>query len=134
MPKFFLITVFILSLFFNFNSLAFAQGSGATSGTSGVNNLGPGPAGRTQLTELVQRIINISVGIAFVALTAILFIAGVKFLTSGGDPKTIQSAQQTITWALLGCFFLALAWVILLLIRAGTGVDVTKFTIGFPDN
>ncbi len=94
--------------------------------------LGDGPAGVLQLQELVRRIINISVGLGFMFVAVMLVVAGIKYLTSGGEPKALGSAAGTVTWALLGALFLALAWIILLLIRALTGVDVLNFCIGFP--
>lgn len=90
------------------------------------------PAGVLQLQDLVQRIINLSIEAAFIILTIMLVVAGIKFLTSGGEPKAISSASGTITWALLGMLFLAIGWLILLLIKAFTGVDVTHFCLGFP--
>lgn len=97
-----------------------------------AQELGPGPAGVLQLQELVQRIINLSVGLAFIALTIMLVVGGVRFIVSGGDQKAIQAAGGTITWALLGILFLVLAWIILLLVETFTGVKVTTFCIGFP--
>ena len=93
---------------------------------------GPGPAGILQLQQIITRVINLSVALAFIALTVVLVISGIKFLTSGGDPKAIQSASQSLTWALLGILFLAIAWLILKLIEAFTGVPVTQFCLGFP--
>ncbi len=90
------------------------------------------PAGIVQINELVRRIVNLSIGAAFIALTVVLIIAGIKYLTSGGEPKPLQSANSTITWALLGIVFLVIAWLILRLIEAFTGVKVTQFCIGFP--
>ena len=97
-----------------------------------AQDLGPGPAGVEQLQQLVQRVINMSVGLAFVVLTIMLVVGGIKFITSGGDQKAVQGAWGTITWALLGILFLVLTWLILLLIETFTGVPVTKFCIGFP--
>lgn len=96
--------------------------------------MSPQPAaGVVQLQEVFLRIINISVALAFIAVTAVLFWAGIKYLTSGGDPKAIAAAHQAVTWAMLGALFLALAWLILLLIRAFTGVDVIgQFDLKFP--
>lgn len=90
-----------------------------------------GPADVTQLEELFQRIIQISVGLAFVALVVVLVWAGIKFLTSGGEPKALQGASQTVTWSLLGMLFLVIAWLVLQLIQAFTGIEVTKFCISF---
>lgn len=97
-------------------------------------NLGPEPAGILQLEQLFSRIIYLSVGIAFMALTVMLVYAAIRFLTSGGDKKTVQSAWQVITWAFLGIFFLGLAWAILLLIRSFTGVNVLDFRLTFPQS
>lgn len=94
--------------------------------------LGDGPAGVLQLQELIRRVINISVGLAFMIVAVMLVVAGIKYLVSGGESKMLGSAAGTVTWALLGALFLALAWIILLLVKALTGVDVTNFCIGFP--
>lgn len=93
--------------------------------------MGPDAAGLPQLQQLLQRIINLSVGLAFIALLIMLILGGIKYLTSGGEPKPLSSANNTITWAILGIIFLVLIWLILLLIEAFTGVNVTKFCLGF---
>lgn len=93
--------------------------------------MNPEPAGLQQLQALFQRILNISVASAFIVLTIMLLVAGFKFLTSGGEQKGLGSAQQTITWALLGILFLAISWLVLLLIEAFTGVKLTTFCLGF---
>lgn len=100
--------------------------------SSAIAALGDGPAGVLQLQELIRRIINISVGIGFMFVTVMLVVAGIKYLVSGGEPKALGSAAGTVTWALLGALFLALAWIIMLLIKALTGVDILNFCIGFP--
>lgn len=94
-------------------------------------SLGPGPAGPQQLLELVQRLINISVSLGFLLLTIMLFWGGIKYLTSGGDPKKLGEAHQTLTWALLGILFMVFAWLILKLLDNFTGVPITQFCIGF---
>jgi len=91
--------------------------------------MGPLPAGINELESLYKYFIQIIVGLSFVALVVVLVWAGIRFLTSGGEAKAIQAAGQTITWALLGILFLIIAWLILLLIKAFTGVDVTIFNV-----
>lgn len=95
-------------------------------------DLGPDPAGIVDLQKLITDIIQISVGGAFIVLVVMLFIGGLKYLTSGGDPKAIASASQTLTWAVLGMLFLVLIWIALRAIESFTGIPVTKFCIGFP--
>jgi len=90
-----------------------------------------GAAGIEQLNQLFARIINLSVGIAFIAVLIMLIVTGIKYLTSGGEAKPLASANNALTWTLLGLIFLVIIWLVLLLIKAFTGVDVTKFCIGF---
>ncbi len=92
-----------------------------------------GPAGVVQLQQLILRLINISVTLAFIILVIVLVYGGIRFLTSGGDTKSIQAGTQAITWGFLGIIFLVLAWIILKLIEAFTGVPLTSsFCLGFP--
>jgi hypothetical protein len=95
-------------------------------------DLGPGPAGVEQAQQLMTRIINLSVGAAFIAVTVVLVWAGIKYITSGGEQKSILQAHNTVTWAFLGLVFMALAWLVLKLIAAFTGVDVTQFRLSLP--
>lgn len=93
--------------------------------------MNPEPAGVLQLQELITRIINIVVALSFIALTVVLFYGGIRFIMSRGEPKNLEAAREMIIWAIFGIVFLALAWLILLLIKVFTGVEVTKFCIGF---
>ncbi len=87
--------------------------------------------GIVQFQQLFQRFLNLSVGIAFMLLTAALVWAGVKFITSGGDPKALASTWQIVTWAVLGIIFLVLAWLSIRLIGVFSGADIEKFCLGF---
>lgn len=87
------------------------------------------PAGLDQFEAMVGNLVSVIVGLGFIATLVMLIMAGFKYLTSGGEPKAIQAAHQTATWALLGILFMAVAWLILQLVQAFTGVDVTIFNI-----
>jgi hypothetical protein len=71
----------------------------------------------------------IPVLLALVAVGMII-MAGIRLLTAGADPKAVAAAWSTFTWAVVGLILLAVAWLILILIKNFTGVDVTTFTIG----
>lgn len=90
---------------------------------------GGGPAGIPLIEYMFARVVCVAVPLGYIALLVVLVIAGIKYLTSGGEPKAVQAAHQTVTWGLLGILFLALAWLILLLIQNFTGVEVTKFNV-----
>ncbi len=87
------------------------------------------PAGLDQLEQIVGNVISVIVGLGFIASLVLIIMAGFKYLTSGGEPKAIQSSHHTLTWALLGIFFMIIAWLILQLISAFTGLPVTVFDI-----
>ena len=90
--------------------------------------MGP-PAGLQQIENLFQQLISVVAGLGFIALLVLLIWTGFKYLTSGGEQKAVQAAHQTATWALLGILFMAVAWLVLQLIFAFTGIDVTFFNI-----
>lgn len=87
------------------------------------------PAGLDQIELIFGNVISVVVGLGFVATLVLVVFAGIKYLTSGGEPKAIQSTHHMLTWALLGIFFMAVAWIVLQLIAGFTGVDVTVFDI-----
>lgn len=91
--------------------------------------LGPCEAGLQQIEDLFTNIISVIVGLGFIILLVMLIWAGFKYLTSGGDPKAVAAAHQTVSWAILGIIFMILAWLILQLIKTFTGIDVTTFNI-----
>ena len=91
--------------------------------------MGPDPAGLKEIEQVFKSIISVVVGLAFIATLVVLIWAGFKYLTSGGEPKAVQAAHHTATWALLGILLLAIAWLILQLIENFTGLKVTVFDI-----
>ena len=91
--------------------------------------MGPDAAGLDQIEQVFSSIISAVLGIGFIALLALLVWAGIKYLTSGGEPKVVQQTHQIVTWALLGIVFMAIAWLVLQLIQTFTGVPVTIFNI-----
>jgi hypothetical protein len=60
----------------------------------------------------------------------ITLIAGsLQLLTSAGNPKTVEKAWKTITFAVIGIVVIVGIWFVLTLIKTITGIDVTKFEI-----
>lgn len=92
----------------------------------------PEPAGLLQLQGLIFRLINISVTLAFIILTIMIVYGGIKFIISAGEPKGVEAAKLTLTYALLGIVMMIVGWLVLKLIEAFTGVPVANFCLGFP--
>lgn len=57
-------------------------------------------------------------------------IGGFKYITAGGDPKAIQAAHSTLTYAILGLILVVLSFSIILLIQYFTGnTNILKFVV-----
>ena len=87
------------------------------------------PAQIKDFEVLFGNIIQVIIGFAGIALFVLLLSGGLKYITSGGDPKATEGAQKTITYAIGGLILILLSYLILLLIKTITGVDVTQFKV-----
>lgn len=81
------------------------------------------------LEGLFSNVVNIILGIAGVTFFVLLLSSGFKFITSGGDPKALEGAKKTLTFAIGGLILIIASYLILVLIKEITGVDVTIFKI-----
>jgi hypothetical protein len=84
------------------------------------------------LEGLFSNVVNIILGIAGIAFFILLLSSGFKFITSGGDPKALEGAKKTLTYAIAGLILIIASYLILLLIKELIGVDVTIFKIVQP--
>jgi len=53
----------------------------------------------------------------------LIVIAGIKFMTSGGDPERVSGARKTMTFAILGLVLLLFSFFALKVISNLTGVQ-----------
>lgn len=60
-----------------------------------------------------------------VGLFLIIF-SGIKFVTSGGDPKQVEGARKTLTYAIIGLMVIFFSYLIINLISSFTGVGCIK--------
>lgn len=81
------------------------------------------------IVPLFESVIKAVVSFGAVALFIMLLVGGFKFLTSGGDPKKLESARGTITQAVVGIAIMSIAYLIIYTIEVFTGVTVTTFTL-----
>lgn len=90
------------------------------------------PASLSNLEGVYSNVVKYAFGIAGIVLFILLIMAGFRFITSGGDPKAVEGAKRTMTSALFGFIIILVAYLILVVIKLITGVDVTKFNILIP--
>lgn len=84
------------------------------------------------LGSLFRRVVGLALGLAGIVLFILLLIGGFKFIISGGDPKAVEGAKNTLTYAIGGLIVILVSYLILVLISNITGVDVTRFNISLP--
>ena len=84
------------------------------------------------LEVVFQQIVSVVLGLAGIVLFIMLLMGGFKFITAGGDPKAVESAKKTLTYAIAGMVLLAASFLILRFIQEFTGVDVTNFRVFQP--
>jgi hypothetical protein len=83
----------------------------------------------SNLSCLFSKIVTYALGFAGIVLFILLLMGGFKFITSGGDPKAVESARKTLTSAIAGLVIILISYLILILIYKITGVDVTNFNV-----
>ena len=81
------------------------------------------------LVPLFQNAVIAIMQLAGVALFLMFIVGGFQFITSGGNPKQLEQARGTLTYAIIGVIVIVCAYLILKLIQAITGVDVTIFNV-----
>lgn len=87
------------------------------------------PARITDIVPVIENIIKLLTPFAAVAFLAMMIMGAFKFITSGGDPKAAAGARSTFTYAIIGVILIIAVWLILLLVKQVTGVDVTQVNI-----
>jgi hypothetical protein len=80
------------------------------------------------LPELFSRLTYFAFLFAGTAAVALIIWGGIKYVRSGGDQKQVQSARQTITFAILGLIIILSSVFIIQFISNLTGTDcITRF-------
>ena len=76
-----------------------------------------------KLGDVFGSLVSALLALGGVVLFIMLLSGGFKFLTSGGDPKAVEGAKKTMTYAIIGVVLLAASYLILKILSDITGVD-----------
>lgn len=71
---------------------------------------------------LIANIIYWALGFSGTIALFMIIFAGYQMLFSGGDPKAVDGARKTLTYAILGLFLIFFSFLILNTIATVTGV------------
>jgi hypothetical protein len=76
----------------------------------------------------------VTAALMFAGVVALFFIitSGYKFMTSGGDPKAVDSARKTMIYAILGLVLILCSFAIVQFISFSTGVKCVN-SFGFDN-
>lgn len=89
----------------------------------------------TSIGGMLTAAVNITFYISLAVVVMFLMIGGIKYATSGGDPKSAAAAKQTITNALIGALiviaFRALLAFIITVVLGGNDFELSNFKPGF---
>jgi glucose uptake protein GlcU len=83
----------------------------------------------SELETVFTRVVQVALGFGGIVLFIMLLIGGFKYLTAGEDPKAVEEARKTLTYAIGGLVLVAAAYLVLVFVKQFTGVDVTQFKI-----
>jgi hypothetical protein len=90
-------------------------------------NITPPPTLKTtDLGKLVSGALGIILVIAVLATFVFLIIAGLRWITSGGDKAAVETAQKQIQAAILGLFIVFAAWALMLIVEQFFGISILR--------
>ncbi len=87
------------------------------------------PATFKDLEVYFGNIVEILIGLGGIVFFIMLIVGGFNYMSAGGDPKQIEGASKTLTYAIGGIVLLALALLIFRVIEALTGVNLLEFRV-----
>lgn len=83
------------------------------------------------IPAVFANVVNIAVEFAGVVAVVFVILSGFKLITSGGDPKQVDAARKTLTYAIIGLTLIIISFAIIHFIAAATGAScITTFGFG----
>lgn len=81
------------------------------------------PPTLSSLETIFTSVVKSLLALGAIALFILLVTSGFKYLTSSGDPKAVEGAKKTLTYAIGGFVALLFSYLILRVIGQLTGTD-----------
>ena len=86
-----------------------------------------------QLTVVFGNVAGVVLTLAGFSVVIMLIVGGFRYISARGDPKALQSARGTITWAIVGLVFIILAFLIVDFLAGFIGIpELGKFCVPGP--
>lgn len=71
-----------------------------------------GTTGESTITRVLSSVLSLLSWVAGIAAIIMIVLAGLKYITSGGDSSSIASAKTTLIYALVGVVVVAMAQIL----------------------
>lgn len=83
------------------------------------------------LTQIIVNIINLALSLLGTVALLFLLFGAIKFVISRGDPKALEEAQKTMTYAVLGVVVVLGSFILINIISTALGYPniLTQFTL-----
>jgi len=88
--------------------------------------------GNLDIIQIVRAIIRFILLIAFVLAFIFLLLGGLRWITAGGDEKSVAGARGMITAALIGLVIVLLAFAIIKLVETFFNVTIISGSLSIP--
>lgn len=88
------------------------------------------PEGVAQLScipAVFQNVVTAALLFAGVVAVFMIAYAGIRYITSRGDPKAVEGARNTLTWAVIGLIVIIISFAIINFIAYFTGTQCIRF-------
>lgn len=79
------------------------------------------------ILPLFQNIVTAAIIFSGIAAVFMIIFSGFRFIWARGDPKEIEGARATLTFAIVGLLFVLLSFFIIRLLADITGVPCIKY-------
>jgi len=89
------------------------------------------PAKISDLETVFSNVVGVLMAGGAIILFILFLSSGFRYLTSGGDPKAVEGAKKTLTYAVGGFVALAFSYLILRILGQFTGTEdiITNFKL-----
>lgn len=89
--------------------------------------------GSVILGNIVSALVSFSLLVATLGTLMFLLLGGIRWITASGDKQKLQSAQESITHAIVGLIIVAASWAVFVLVTNFVGLGgITEGGINVP--
>ena len=76
-----------------------------------------------------SNLVGALIGLGAIIFFIMLIMGGFSYMSAGGDPKQMEGAKKTLTYAVGGMILLALSLLIFKALEAFTGINLLEFKV-----